>query len=99
MPADSDFFAIADASFDSACPISRSNKRKRRLVISDLIVYLRTRSPAHPDPKTDLYRLYCRNAHNRLSQATVELLPPAGVRTKPGSSATSDDFENSAQSI
>src|SRR5215216_8024998 len=99
MTAYADLFAVCDPAFQTACAVCLANKLTRLVVVSDFVVYFRTRQTARLRSRSDGHCLHRRYRHHCLRQQPVELEIPGRVRSKSRHDSAGHDFENTAERV
>src|SRR5829696_4255188 len=92
-------FAVRDATLESAGAIRLAYELARTGVVSNLIVYFRTRQTARLRARADCHRLYGRYRHDCLREKSVEFQVPGRVRAQSGYEASGCDFKDAAERV
>src|SRR6185437_11376352 len=99
MAAYTDLFAIRDAALEPTGTISLANKLARLRVVSNLVMYFRTRQTTGFGAGSDGNGFHRRYRHHCLSQKSIELQIPRRVRAQTRHNSTRRDFKDSSERI
>src|ERR1043166_1052753 len=99
MTTNANLFTVGYAAFETAGAIRFANKLACFSVVSDFVVYFRTGQAARLRARANRHSLDRGNRHHCLSQQSVELQIPRGMRTQTRDHSACDYFENAAERV
>src|SRR6266850_1585313 len=99
MSANSYFFAVGNAAFQSTGAIAGTNKLLRLFVVADFVVNFRAGKGTGLSTGADRHRLHRGNRHHGLRESAIELQVPGSVRSETGDNATRHYFKDAAEGV
>src|SRR5262245_46090150 len=99
MTANAYLFAVGDAAFEPARAVRLANKLTCISVVSDLVVYFRTRQAARFRARPDRHRLHRGYRHHGLCEQSIKFQIPGGVRAQSRYYAARDHLEDAAERV